>query len=312
MLKRSTRKLLPEAGAVGGIDVGWSQKRATSAVARLEWDRTSATIAIERYRAVEPERSLAIARILDRPLLAVALDGPLCTGLVGGRSYRYAERLLTSGFQPKIGKPGQTSSLNGQKLNMEATRCAKLLAGAQLVAGADHPEKIHHLAIVEAFPTSFLGVMLPVAEGLKSKKRASSDIFFEKLSEEGILEKLIRRLLPDLDLSFEIGDIRNHDDRAAFVCALTSLCIAAGEYTAVGDHDGWIVLPPFDFVQPWAHAIFENNLTNLERSGIRPLVATKLGLASGMYRSMSLEEFNASDDEIARSFLDGPIEPEIR
>lgn len=309
MLGQSTRKALPEAGAVGGIDVGWSEKRATSAVARLQWDRTSATIAIERYRAVEPERSNTITKILDRPLLATALDGPLCTGLVGGRSYRFAERLLTSGFQ-KIGKPGQTSSPNGQKLNREATYCAKFLAGRQLVGRADHPEKIHHLAIVEAFPTSFLGVMLPVADGLKSRKKSSSDVFFEKLNEEGILANLIRRLLPDVDLNFEIGDIRNHDDRAAFVCALTALCIAAGEYTAVGDHDGWIVLPPFDFVQPWAHAIFDRNLTNLERSGIRPIVCRKLGLAAGMYRDMSLEEFNASDDEIARSFLDGPIEPE--
>jgi hypothetical protein len=43
-----------------------------------------------------------------------------------------------------------------------------------------------------------------------------------------------------------------HDDRAAHVCALTALCVAARDYTAVGDEDGWIILPPSSFVQGWA------------------------------------------------------------
>ena len=41
------------------------------------------------------------------------------------------------------------------------------------------------------------------------------------------------------------SDLRNHDDRAAFVCALTALSVATGEFTAVGDERGaWIILPP--------------------------------------------------------------------
>jgi hypothetical protein len=46
--------------------------------------------------------------------------------------------------------------------------------------------------------------------------------------------------------------VTNHDDRAALICALTALCVAAGDFTAVGDADGWIVPPPRRFVQDWA------------------------------------------------------------
>jgi len=53
--------------------------------------------------------------------------------------------------------------------------------------------------------------------------------------------------------------VTNHDDRAALVCALTALCVAARDYTAVGDEDGWIILPPSSFVQGWAmHALRAN------------------------------------------------------
>ena len=36
----------------------------------------------------------------------------------------------------------------------------------------------------------------------------------------------------------------------------------------------------------------------------------RLGLLEGQYRSFSLEEFNADDEEIARMFLHGPIFPD--
>jgi len=36
------------------------------------------------------------------------------------------------------------------------------------------------------------------------------------------------------------------------ICALTALSIAANDYTAVGDANGWIVLPPRDLIASWA------------------------------------------------------------
>jgi predicted RNase H-like nuclease len=53
--------------------------------------------------------------------------------------------------------------------------------------------------------------------------------------------------------------LTNHDDRAALICALTALSVAADDFTAVGDADGWIVLPPRPFVRSWARADLEAN-----------------------------------------------------
>lgn len=235
-------------------------------------------------------------------MLAVSLDGPLCTGLVPATTYRHAERLLTSGFQPLIGKPGQASSPNGRLLNESAVECAKVVIAGALVGDSTHPERIHNLAIVESFPTTFLGVLLPDPAGLKARRRSSSDVFYEALSLSGALSRLLERLLPGRAASFDFADFRNHDDRAAIVCAVTSLCVAAGDYTAVGDNDGWIVLPPYDLVADWAHRIMKTNVEKARGAGNLPKTGVKLGLAAFMYPSMSLEGFNASDAEIASMF----------
>jgi hypothetical protein len=66
-------------------------------------------------------------------------------------------------------------------------------------------------------------------------------------------------LLPGRVLACDVGQITNHDDRAAFVCALTALAVAFGDFSAVGDADGWIILPPWRFVQAWAQAELEEN-----------------------------------------------------
>jgi hypothetical protein len=35
-----------------------------------------------------------------------------------------------------------------------------------------------------------------------------------------------------------------------FVCVLTALCVVARQFVAVGNNDGWIILPPLPFIQP--------------------------------------------------------------
>ena len=109
--------------------------------------------------------------------------------------------------------------------------------------------RIDPLAIVEAFPTAFLGAMIEEPPPLRGRER--SDAYFADLAENQSFERFVRRLLaPRIWNRIEPRDIRNHDDRAAFVCALTALSVAVGEFTAVGDErDGWIILPP-----QWAFA----------------------------------------------------------
>jgi hypothetical protein len=108
------------------------------------------------------------------------------------------------------------------------------------------------LAVAETFPNSFLGVMLHDPTAVVTNRKKRSDAFFKHLIATGTLQNLLSYLLPGRATVQPLGSVTNHDDRAALVCALTALAFAAGDFTAVGDDDGWIVLPPRCFVQDWA------------------------------------------------------------
>ena len=116
-------------GSVLGIDVGWSQNRKSSAVCRLSWSAREVEWHIDRFRAIEPERKDTIkCAVDDHDLLAVAIDGPLQPSFDEIGHYRSTERLLTyKEIRERIGKPGQSSSLNGKKLNEQANQSAKLV-----------------------------------------------------------------------------------------------------------------------------------------------------------------------------------------
>lgn len=57
----------------------------------------------------------------------------------------------------------------------------------------------------------------------------------------------------------DLAAVTNHDDRAALVCALSALAVVAGDFVAVGDDDGWIILPPRAFIQPAQWALLAAN-----------------------------------------------------
>lgn len=241
-------------GSVLGIDVGWSVERRSSAVCRLSWDEHWVDWKIERFRATQSERESAICRVAGEcELLAVAVDGPLRRGFdVIGR-YRSAERLLSRGeLWRRIGKPGQSSSPNGRKLNEQANAFAELVKRCCHVSAATHETCIDEHAIVEAFPTTFLGVMIECPDG-KMTRRKRSDRYFEHLADCGRLDSFVSRLLGGRTWARAPAAITNHDDRAGIVCAITALSVAAGEFTAVGDEqDGWISLPPQWAFADWA------------------------------------------------------------
>src|SRR5262249_13787592 len=85
------------------------------------------------------------------------------------------------------------------------------------------------------------------------------DIFFEQLADTGVLHALIEYCLPGRRLAHDLSRIVNHDDRAAFVCALSALCVATGDFVAVGDDDGWIILPPQRFIQSAQWSMLDAN-----------------------------------------------------
>lgn len=248
--------MLPARGSVLGIDVGWSQKQPSSAVCRLDWDEAVVRWTVRRYRATPEDRREAFLSVGGNfRLLAVAIDGPLRRDLKIIGRYRKAEEVLTRRFQKHIGKPGQSSSPNGKKLNEQANISARAAFDLCQIADAPHQVSIADHAISEAFPTSYLGCMLGTPIAGKIKRR--SDTYYKALTEVGILDLLIAYFLPGRHLTQSFGAVTNHDDRAALVCALTALGVAANNYVAVGDEDGWIILPPWDFIAAWSRPLLE-------------------------------------------------------
>ncbi len=254
------RGTLPTVGAVLGVDVGFSPTRRSSAVCRLSWDEHGVGWAIRRFRALPEEREATILAVAGAGRLeAAAFDGPLRTGFdVVGR-YRLAERLLTRRLGRRIGKPGQANAPVGKSLNAAANDCVGVVLRGCDLAPATHVVRIDDRAVVEAFPSAFLGVMLPDPSVLAAVRANRSDVFYRHLAELGALDGLLARLLPGRRLAGSVLGVTNHDDRAALVCALTSLCVAAGDYVAVGDEDGWIMLPPRGVIADWAWMDLEAN-----------------------------------------------------
>ena len=195
-----------------------------------------------------------------RSLLAVAIDGPLQTGFSEIGGYRSAERLLSRGKLLRVGKPGQSNSPNGEKLNEQANLTARFVKEHFCIERANTTVQIDKHAIVEAFPTSFLGVMVDGPEALKSSEKRS-DQYFVHLARKGRLDRVLKELLPGRRPAQSLAAVRDHDERAALVCALTALCVVAGDFTAVGDdQNGWIILPPRRQFVDWAWTGLRENV----------------------------------------------------
>jgi hypothetical protein len=262
--------VLPACGAVIGVDIGFSIKRRSSAICLLAWDRHNISWQIDRFRALSVERDAAIRRATgatgDRAILAVAVDGPVRAGLDLIKCYRTAERMLTNALCVKIGKPGQSNSPVGLKLNEATNACLNAIVPVTNIGMATHQVKIHERCVVEAFPSSFLGLMLAVPTSVKAVRHNRSDKFFEALTDDNTLDCLLRHFLPRRKMETAFSDVRNHDDRAALICAISALAVASNDFCAVGDRDGWIILPPRRFIRPWAWSLLVMNASKCPES----------------------------------------------
>jgi hypothetical protein len=181
---------------------------------------------------------------------AVGIDGPLIPGFGHTTQYRACEKVLSRGDFQRHGKPGATSSKLGQRLHREATFWAKEVK--HMFRGL--PEN----RIVEAFPNAFLGVLVPL--GTKIHRGKKSDAYFHKAVENGALSAVCGLALgPNGKQIFSSAkDLSNHDQIAAFVCALSAACALKGIAKKVGSgNDGWIQLPPLSMMQSWAKIALE-------------------------------------------------------
>lgn len=264
---------IPVEGIVLGIDIGYSEQKKTTGICMLKWNTQTVSLKFDRW---ETDASLRKERLLtkieNQRLTMVAIDGPLCGSLDEIGVYRDAEMMLTRGFQD-IGKPGQASSGNGRKLNQSANIWARMLIDSKLLIQTDHLAKIHDKGLVEAFPTTFLGVMID--QDMVPSAGARSDVYFEHLlgpdsprpplPSENRLVGLLNAMLPGREIGNDLAAVTHHEDRAAVVCAMTALCVAIRQYVAVGDaRNGYIILPPKTEIgkpglQPWAWQLLQTN-----------------------------------------------------
>lgn len=263
-----------DTGTALGIDVGWSENKKTTGVCLLDWDTTTVQLRCRRLPARPEQMRKEFDTLLKgRQVTAAAIDGPLRGTFDEIGRYRVAEQMLTIGFQSRIGKPGQASSGNGKQLNRAANAVASMLLDLDIVGPAAHRAQICQRAIVEAFPTSFLGVLLP--DGCRPPHGSRSDAYFDHLigpdspapprpTTNHLLE-LLQRLFPARTVAARLGEITDHEERAAVVCAVTAACVAVRHYVAVGDPtDGYIILPPVADggragMSPWAWDLLQKN-----------------------------------------------------
>jgi hypothetical protein len=260
----------PGAGAVLGYDVGWSLMRASSAACLLEWDARSVRLTLRRFTAAPDAAAVALRPLIGgRSLQAAAFDGPLSRSLGEIGLHRIGDAILTRGIARHIGKPGQCNVPNGRRLNAATNAAAQCVLALAQVAPASHAAAIHASAVAEAFPTSFLGMLLEVEDTGRDGWRARSDVYYARATagpRGGRLGELLRALLPGRRVAPALASVRDHDERSAVVCAVTALCVAQRRYLAVGDGThGWHILPPpaprpgAPGMQPWAMAILRAN-----------------------------------------------------
>lgn len=262
-------------GRILGIDVGYSEHRATTGLCVLSWDRERVSVGCVRARSDEASRVTALRALgLEQgaAIQGVAIDGPLRPGLEYEASYRAAESALSRGILQRRGKPGQTSAGSGPRLHRAATDLALLSLRWLDIPATRFSPGISRKALVEAFPNLFLGFLCdderyPLRP---TRRRRWTDSLFPLVAQP--IHRLVADLLPGRQLAADSlpGD---HEGIAAFACALTALCFSRGAFVAVGSaDDGYIVLPPIDAWgsdrdgNRWAEVVLQDVIPHVRES----------------------------------------------
>ena len=185
------------------------------------------------------------------------------------------------GLFQKRGKPGPTNSPTGQDLHTHATKLAKLVIslwneGYLTSKMPTTPTPFTRLASWKSFLLPSWLCSCPFEHvPTKVKRGERSDKLWETAVREHCMQRLVERLAPDRSLKESLESIKDHDHRAAFICALAALCVARKQYVAVGDpEDGHIVLPPPQFWglgpsprdHPWAEVTLRENINTVRKN----------------------------------------------
>ncbi len=260
------------ASALLGVDVGFS---ATAKSTGLAWrldgvGGTSLTGTTWASRAAAlPSNVLFDVVALDAPLVPVGEGIPR----------QSCEAAFYRGEFWNRCRPGMSHHGRGLDLRNAgrdaAEQFSKVARPGVIVQGGVVPG----VPLVEAFPNTFLGVLLPIDAyegcGKLPKGKVRSDWLYESAVVNGVFQMLIDHLGWNEPTTLQLMlRERDHDLRSALVCLLTAGFAAAGTATIVGDEDGgWFCLPPFDLWSPWARLALELTIIQARRRGYQRLDA---------------------------------------
>jgi predicted nuclease with RNAse H fold len=239
-----------------GIDVGFSKSRPTTGIAYSN---------LGNVHAVKTHTDWECRRIHIPPnvqFAVVAIDGPLVPPGSPDRLVRKCEQILARGAFQKRCKPGASHFGTGLQLKHAALETASQVS--HLTAPPMFQQTVlPGVAIIEAFPNAFLGVMLSDTsyEAGQIARGKKFDRMYELAVKDGLFAKLMLKLeWGDFGLLERIEAERDHERRAAYVCLLTAACAATGKAEVVGDvGSGWIWLPPSDLWAGWAREALSIN-----------------------------------------------------
>ena len=252
-----------------GVDVGFSK---TSKTTGLAW-RVNGKIDGRRTGSSWEARAAALPigvsfdlAAFDAPLVPAGPDIPR----------RSCEAVFYRGAFGKRCRPGMSHF--GQGLTL---RQAGSIAVQQF-----HPVVTNHrpptfaavagAAMVEAFPNTFMGVLLPdaVLAELQGKRSGKSDRLYEACIAQGAFLRLLGHLdWPADETIKQLAAERDHDIRAAYVCLLTAGLAHAGTATVVGDDvGGWFWLPPLHLWADWAMAAVSLTIADARKRGFPSVV----------------------------------------
>lgn len=234
-----------------GADIGFSKRRKTNAI--TVWRDRELTVlrkldVADRNATLRDSGTFADVIAIDAPLLPPGTDENLM---------RRCERLFSRGsFQTRC-KPGMSHIRGtGQQLRQHGSMAAEHASLVRRMhTTLDFPRTIDRGNVVEAFPNTFLGVVIADSDYLMTPPRRGRkfDSLYDIWVKRGLFGHVVSKALLPESVAVACDEEKDHDGRAALICLLTAAFVGTESYVAVGHEEcGWFFLPPLSLWSAWA------------------------------------------------------------